>query len=63
VWGGRKAGFMACHAFHTLSFPWSASEAKSEFEVAEILFSEHYRIQLYEKPTILQLALRSFVDE
>jgi hypothetical protein len=51
VWEGWKASFMALHAFHpshTLSFPWSASEAKSEFEVAEISFSEHYRIHLYE---------------
>jgi hypothetical protein len=39
---------MAFHPFHTLSFPWSASEAKSEFEVAEIPFSEHSRIHLYE---------------
>jgi hypothetical protein len=22
VWEGWKAGFMAFHAFHTLSFPW-----------------------------------------
>ena len=24
VWEGWEAGFMAFHAFHTLSFPWSA---------------------------------------
>ena len=24
VWEGWKAGFMAFHAFHTLSFPWPA---------------------------------------
>ena len=48
VWEGWKASFMAFHAFHTLSFPWSASEAKSEFEVAEIPFSEHSGIHLYE---------------
>jgi hypothetical protein len=48
VWEVWKASFMAFHAFQALSFPWSASEAKSEFEVAEISFSEHYRIHLYE---------------
>ena len=26
VWEGWKAGFMAFHAFHTLSFPWPALE-------------------------------------
>jgi hypothetical protein len=25
VWEGWEAGFMAFHAFHTLSFPWPAS--------------------------------------
>jgi hypothetical protein len=24
VWEGWEAGFMAFHAFHTLSFPWPA---------------------------------------
>ena len=28
VWEGWEAGFMAFHAFHTLSFPWSALEAR-----------------------------------
>ena len=26
VWEGWEAGFMAFHAFHTLSFPWPALE-------------------------------------
>jgi signal transduction histidine kinase len=34
VWEGWKAGFMAFHAFHTLSFPWPALGAGSEYEVA-----------------------------
>jgi len=35
VWEAWKAGFMAFHAFHTLSFPWPALGAGSECEVAE----------------------------
>ena len=27
VWEGWEAGFMAFHAFHTLSFPWPAFNA------------------------------------
>jgi hypothetical protein len=27
VWEGWEAGFMAFHAFHTLSFPWPAFRA------------------------------------
>jgi hypothetical protein len=30
VWEAWKAGFMAFHAFHTLSFPWPASSVGSE---------------------------------
>jgi hypothetical protein len=40
VWEGWKAGFMAFHAFHTLSFPWHALGAGSECEVAESLLRE-----------------------
>jgi hypothetical protein len=29
VWEGWEAGFMAFHAFHTLSFPWPAFRATS----------------------------------
>ena len=29
VWEGWEAGFMAFHAFHTLSFPWPAFRAAS----------------------------------
>jgi hypothetical protein len=28
VWEGWEAGFMAFHAFHTLSFPWPALELR-----------------------------------
>src|ERR1017187_8300077 len=28
VWEGWKAGFLAFHAFHTLSFPWPALETR-----------------------------------
>ena len=28
VWEGWEAGFMAFHAFHTLSFPWPAFFAR-----------------------------------
>ena len=28
VWEGWEAGFMAFHAFHTLSFPWPAFRRK-----------------------------------
>ena len=31
VWEGWKAGFMAFHAFHTLSFPWPAFTAIDSF--------------------------------
>jgi hypothetical protein len=38
VWEGRKAGFMAFHAFHTLSFPWPAlGTSKSEISTWEEL--------------------------
>jgi hypothetical protein len=30
VWEGWKAGFLAFHAFHTLSFPWPALERVSQ---------------------------------
>ena len=41
MWEGWKAGFIAFHAFHTLSFPWPAWGAGSECEVAEIpIFSD-----------------------
>ena len=29
MWKGWKAGFLAFHAFHTLSFPWPASRPGS----------------------------------
>jgi len=29
VWEGWKAGFMAFHAFHTLSFPWPAFRGRA----------------------------------
>jgi hypothetical protein len=35
VWEGWKAGLMAFHAFHTLSFPWSASEVRIGLEIAD----------------------------
>jgi hypothetical protein len=28
VWEGWKAGLLVFHAFHTLSFPWPASETR-----------------------------------
>jgi hypothetical protein len=34
VWEGWEAGFMAFHAFHTLSFPWP----ERGIEVAEACF-------------------------
>jgi hypothetical protein len=40
VWEEWKAGFMAFHAFHALSFPWPALGAGSECEVSETLFAE-----------------------
>jgi hypothetical protein len=43
VWEGWKAGFMAFHAFHTLSFPWPAFGAGSECEVSENPVSREVR--------------------
>ena len=49
MWEGWKAGFMAFHAFHTLSFPWPALGAGSECEVAEIPvfvnFAAHFTLR------------------
>jgi hypothetical protein len=36
VWEGWKAGFMAFHAFHTLSFPRPDLECAFKSEVTEI---------------------------
>jgi hypothetical protein len=33
VWEGWEAGFMAFHAFHTLSFPWPAFGAAAWAQV------------------------------
>ena len=34
MWEGWKAGFMAFHAFHTLSFPWPTLRCGAGVEVA-----------------------------
>ena len=51
LWEGWKAGFLAFHAFHTLSFPWPVFETHlqnhNHFEGA---FGEQYLLS--EVPTI-----------
>jgi hypothetical protein len=48
VWEGWKAGFLAFHAFHTLSFPWPACEWSLGLEVTEkaVLHYMHFAAEL-----------------
>jgi hypothetical protein len=62
VWEGWKAGFLAFHPFHTLSFPRPALEARFTKSQSPRRPFEN-RNHLSEVPTIRQLALISFVDE
>ena len=61
VWEGWEAGFMAFHAFHTLSFPWPALGRETELQFRQPLFGEstkgsvsiHFRQVDFSRPNII----------
>ena len=57
MWEGWKAGFMAFHAFHTLSFPWPALGAGSGCEVAEKPFFGNFAFIVHAKACRRKLRL------
>jgi hypothetical protein len=58
VWEGWEAGFMAFHAFHTLSFPWPAFRGTdSKFEVAEFPIFRDSETSSHGRETFLSCTL------
>jgi hypothetical protein len=59
MWEGWEAGFMAFHAFHTLSFPWPAFRALLNKPICrsrqEMLIDTH-------RLSLSALAIRHFIE-